>query len=346
MPGDGIGPEVTAVALRVLSAVAARRGIDCTVGEAVLGGVAIESFGDPLPQATLDQARTADAVLVGAVGGPQWDGLPFDQNPGGGGLLRLRRELDLYANLRPVRVARRSDGPVDLLIVREATGGLYFGTRGSGGSGENRSAYDTMEYSAHQIRRVVERACEFARERRGRITSVDKANVLASSRLWREVAEEVFSKQTDLEADHLHVDNCAAQLMIAPQQFDVIVTENLFGDILSDQAAALEGSLGFAASANLGNGDAALYEPVHGSAPDIAGTGTANPSAAIRSVALMLHYSLGRPDLAHEVDSALAAVMARGMTTLDTAQSAETALSTQQFGDLVVEELASRASRE
>lgn len=346
MPGDGIGPEVMAVALDVMYAMAKLHAIDCDVIEADLGGIAIERFGTPLPDTTLESARAADAVLVGAVGGPKWDGLPFHENPGGGGLLRLRHELDLYANLRPVRTVGHSGQHIDLLIVREATGGLYFGRRGSTGTGEQRSAFDTMAYSAPQIRRVLERACGFASERGGRITSVDKANVLASSRLWRDVAEEVFELHLDLDSDHLHVDNCAAQLVIAPEQFDVIVTENLFGDILSDQAAALEGSLGFAASANLGEGSAALYEPVHGSAPDIAGQGIANPSAAIRSVALMFRYSLGRPDLASQLDSALETVLASGAVTADVAGRSGASFTTGAFGALVLEELHSSARGE
>lgn len=338
MPGDGIGPEVIRVALDVLRTVSESHRIELDISEADLGGIAIDRFGTPLPEATLEAARAADAVLVGAVGGPKWDGLPFHENPGGGGLLRLRRELDLYANLRPVRTVNRVGQPIDLLIVREATSGLYFGRRESSGTGDRRAAFDTMRYTALQVQRVVERACGFARQRRGRVTSVDKANVLASSKLWRDVAGEVFESNADLAVDHMHVDNCAAQLMIAPEQFDVIVTENLFGDILSDQAAALEGSLGFAASANLGEG-VALYEPVHGSAPDIAGLGIANPTAAIRSVAMMLQYSLGRPDLAQQIDSALEAVMAGGAATADVPGQAERTLTTSAFGALVLEAL-------
>lgn len=339
MPGDGIGPEVTRVALDVFEAIAHTHGIAYEIDEADLGGIAIERFGTPLPETTLAQARSADAILVGAVGGPKWDMLPFAENPGGGGLLRLRHELDLYANLRPVRTVGHHGQLVDLLIVREATGGLYYGPRGSRGAGEQRVAFDTMEYSAAQVRRVVERACEFAMERSARITSVDKANVLTSSRLWRDVAHEVFEGRPDLQADHMHVDNCAAQLVIAPEQFDVIVTENLFGDILSDQAAALEGSLGFAASANLGSHGNALYEPVHGSAPDIAGQGIANPSAAIRSVALMLQYSLGRADLARKLDSALQTVLSGNSVTADTAGGAKKVVSTRAFGELVLGEI-------
>ncbi len=296
LPGDGIGPEVTAAAERVLAALAP----DLELEAHLFGGAAIHAAGDPLPPDTLAAARGADAVLMGAVGAPEFDGAEIRPEQG---LIRLRGELDVYANLRPARV----DG-VDLLVVRELVGGLYYGARGVR---EDGTVFDTMEYRPDQVERIARRGFELARSRRSHVTSVDKANVLDTSRMWREVVVRVHADYADVELDHMLVDNCGLQLVIAPDRFDVILTENTFGDILSDVAAGMTGGLGLAASASLGDGRPGIFEPVHGSAPDIAGRGLANPAAMLRSAALMLAHGLDRPEesarLEAAVDDALAA---------------------------------------
>jgi 3-isopropylmalate dehydrogenase len=291
LPGDGIGPEVMGAAARVLRALLP----DVALDERLLGGAAIHATGSPLPPDTVAACRGADAVLLGAVGLPEFDAAAVRPEQG---LIGLRRELDVYANLRPAR-----DGQVDLLIVRELVGGLYYGARGRRDDG---SAFDTCEYHPSQIERVARRAFELARTRpRRHVTSVDKANVLETSRLWREVVERVARDYANVELEHMLVDNAAMQLVLAPARFDVLLTENTFGDILSDEAAALTGGLGLAASASLGDARPGLFEPVHGSAPDIAGRGIANPAAMLRSVALMLAYGLDRPELATALDAAV-----------------------------------------
>jgi 3-isopropylmalate dehydrogenase len=295
LPGDGIGPEVTGAAARVLAALP----LELKLEERLFGGAAIHATGDPLPEQTLAACRSADAVLLGAVGAPEFDRAEIRPEQG---LIRLRRELDVYANLRPAR----SDG-IDLLIVRELVGGLYYGARGRR---EDGTVYDTCEYHPDQIERAARRAFEIARARRGRLTSVDKANVLATSQLWREVVERVSADYPDVELEHLLVDNCGMQLVLAPGRFDVLLTENTFGDILSDVAAGVTGGLGLAASASLGDAGPGIFEPVHGSAPDIAGTGAANPAAMLRSAALMLLYGLDEPDLARELERAVERALA------------------------------------
>jgi 3-isopropylmalate dehydrogenase len=290
LPGDGIGPEVTSAALRVLSALP----VEATVAEFAFGGQAIREHGDPLPDETLAGCRAADAVLLGAVGLPEFDGAPVRPEQG---LIRLRGELDVYANLRPTR-----GGPIDLLIVRELVGGLYFGASGRRPDG---SAFDTCEYSPAQIERITRRAFELARERHGLVTSVDKANVLETSRLWREVVSRVAADYPDVRLAHMLVDNAGLQLVVDAAQFDVIVTENTFGDILSDVAAGTAGGLGVAASASLGDSGPGIFEPVHGSAPDIAGRGVANPAAALRSLALLLRHAAGDTALADALDEAV-----------------------------------------
>jgi 3-isopropylmalate dehydrogenase len=294
LPGDGIGPEVMAAGRRVLEAVAA----DLELVEAPIGASAIEDGGDPLPDATLQACLESDAVLMGAVGSLdfRWSGrTPED------GMFALRRSLDVYANLRPFS----GDG-FDLMIVRELVGGLYFGARGERPDGV---VFDTCEYHPDQVERIVRRACEVARTRRGRVTSVDKANVLRTSRMWRDVAGRVAADYDDVVLDHLLVDTAAMRIVQDPGAFDVIVTENTFGDILSDVAAAIAGGLGIAGSASLADDGPGLFEPVHGSAPDIAGKGVANPTAMLRTVALMLEYGLGRGDDAARLDAALDRVM-------------------------------------
>jgi 3-isopropylmalate dehydrogenase len=295
LPGDGIGPEVAAVALRVLRELP----LAVTVDERLFGGAAIDRTADPLPQATLDACLAADGVLLGAVGGPKWDG--GDVRPEQG-LMRLRRGLDVYANLRPAV----GDG-VDLVIVRELVGGLYYGARGVRDDG---TVFDTLEYHPVQIERVARRAFELARTRRGSLTSVDKANVLDTSRLWRRIVTELAGDYPDVELRHALVDSCAMQLVTDPESFDVLVMENTFGDILSDVAAGVTGGLGLAASASLGDNGPGIFEPVHGSAPDIAGTGVANPTAMLRSLALLLEHGLSRPELARAVEAASDAALA------------------------------------
>jgi 3-isopropylmalate dehydrogenase len=328
LPGDGIGPEITDAALRVLD----RLG-DFEYDHQPIGGVAIDEFGTALPDQTLAACRGADAVLLAAVGGPKWDttdpGAPRPEQ----GLLGLRKGLGLYANLRPVRPARalldssplkrdRIEG-TDLLVVRELTGGIYFGDRGRRGD----EAYDTCVYSETEIERIAEVGFRFARTR---VTSVDKANILETSRLWREVVERVAARYPDTELDHLLVDNAAMQLVSRPSSFDVILTENMFGDILSDEAAMLTGSIGMLPSASVGEpGTPGLFEPVHGSAPDIAGTGTANPLAMFGSVAMMLRYGLGREDEAAAVESALDRALDGGLRTADLGGDATTEQATQ-----------------
>jgi 3-isopropylmalate dehydrogenase len=321
LPGDGIGPEVVAEAARVL--VAVDPGL--TLTEHAIGAAAIESFGDPLPAATLEACRNADAVLMGAVGSGDYAWAA--RNPEDG-MFALRRELDVYANLRP----STGDG-IDLMIVRELIGGLYFGARGTRPDG---TVFDTCEYHPDQVRRVVRKGFELARGRSGKLTSVDKANVLATSRMWRGIAEEMAAEFPDVTLDHLLVDTAAMRMVQDPTQFDVIVTENTFGDILSDIAAALTGGLGEAASACLSDGAPGLFEPVHGTAPDIAGQGIANPTATIRSAALLLEHGLGRPEAAERLNDALDRVTATGGT-----PDQGGTWTTSQLGDALIAELAS-----
>jgi 3-isopropylmalate dehydrogenase len=294
LPGDGIGPEVLGAAKRALAVL----GPDLELEERPFGGAAILASGTPLPAETLDACRAADAVLLAAVGLPEFDGAGVRPEQG---LIALRRELDVYANLRPARRAG-----VDLLVVRELVGGLYYGASGTRADG---TVFDTCEYHPSQVERIARRAFELARARGRRVASVDKANVLETSRMWRRVVTEVAERYPDVELEHVLVDTAAMQLVQAPERFDVIVTENTFGDILSDEAAAVTGGLGLAASASLGDGGPGMFEPVHGSAPDIAGRGVANPAAMLRSAALMLEHGLGRPELAarlsHAVDTTL-----------------------------------------
>jgi 3-isopropylmalate dehydrogenase len=321
LPGDGIGPEVVAEAARVLAVVVP--GLELT--EHAIGAAAIDRFGDPLPDATLEACRTADAVLMGAVGSGDyaWSA----RNPEDG-MFALRRELDVYANLRP----STGEG-IDLMIVRELVGGLYFGARGTRPDG---TVFDTCEYHPDQVTRVVRQGFELARARSGRLTSVDKANVLATSRMWRGIADEMAAEFPDVTLDHLLVDTAAMRMVQDPTQFDVIVTENTFGDILSDIAAALTGGLGEAASACLGDGAPGLFEPVHGTAPDIAGQGVANPTATIRSAALLLEHGLGLPEVAARLNAALDRVNARGGT-----PDQGGTWTTTQLGDELLAELSS-----
>jgi 3-isopropylmalate dehydrogenase len=323
LAGDGIGPEVVGEARRLVDALAPGHGLAMTWEEHLVGGIAIDETGTALPEPTLSACRAADAVLLGAVGGPKWDTTDPDRPRPEQGLLGLRAGLGLFANLRPVRpwpalydaspLRRERIAGTDLLVVRELTGGLYFGDRGREGD----RAYDTCVYTRGEVRRVAERAVAAARERRGRVTSVDKANVLETSRLWRDEVMAVAAEHPDVAVDHMLVDNAAMQLVSRPAEFDVIVTENLFGDILSDEAAMITGSIGMLPSASLGAGGAGLYEPVHGSAPDIAGRGVANPVATCLSAAMMLRFSLGAPAAADRIEAAVAAALDAGARTPD-----------------------------
>ncbi|MEM8930302.1 MAG: 3-isopropylmalate dehydrogenase [Acidobacteriota bacterium] len=345
LPGDGVGPEVTTAALRVLDAVAAIEGFTVAVEEHLVGGAAIDATGSPLPDATLDACRRADAILLGAVGGPKWSDPNAPVRPEQG-LLALRRELGLFANLRPVQVqpALRAAAPlrpelldgVDLLVVRELTGGIYFGERREEVDGV---AHDTMTYSAAEIERVARVAFEAARRRGGRLLSVDKANVLASMRLWRRTVEQLADDYPDVELEHGLVDSVAMRLVTAPASFDVVLAGNLFGDILSDEAAVLAGSLGLLPSASLGSDGPGLYEPVHGSAPDIAGQGVANPIAAVLSVALMLRHSLDRPQAATRIDRAVETALDRGVRTADLVGSDDEIATTTAMGEAIVDAL-------
>ncbi len=323
LPGDGIGPEVTAQAVQVLEVVARCLGISLQYKEAPIGGAAYDLTGDPLPPETVALCRGADAVLLGAVGGAQWDALPPDKRPETG-LLGIRAALGLFANLRPARIfpALKEVSPlknaiikdVDVLVVRELTGGIYFGDKGRTMKSGALAAFDTMLYTVPEVERVAHAAFRLARQRQNRLTSIDKANVLEVSRLWRETVSRVAAHYPDVTLTHMYVDNAAMQLVRDPAQFDVIVTGNLFGDILSDEAAMIAGSIGMLPSASLGDGSFGLYEPVHGSAPDIAGQNKANPLAAILSVAMMLRYTFDMPVPAAAIEDAVAASLSAGRT--------------------------------
>jgi 3-isopropylmalate dehydrogenase len=331
LPGDGIGPEVVAVARELVDAVAPDHGLSVSWREHLVGGASIDAHGTALADEVLEACAASDAVLLGAVGGPRWDttdpGAPRPEQ----GLLGLRAGLGLYANLRPVRpwpalydaspLRRERIEGTDLLVVRELTGGLYFGERGR----EPARAYDTCVYTLGEVERLAEWGFRAAEGRRGKVTSVDKANVLETSRLWREQVTRTAAAHPDVELEHMLVDNAAMQLVNRPADFDVIVTENLFGDILSDEAAMITGSIGLLPSASLGSGTLGLYEPVHGSAPDIAGTGVANPIATCLSAAMMLRYSLGASEAAARIEAAVDAILADGARTRDLGGDLDTA---------------------
>ena len=342
LAGDGVGPEVTAEAVRVLQAVAARYQHEFTLHPAPFGGAAIDLCGDPLPADTLSACRDADAVLLGAIGGPKWSSPQAAVRPEQG-LLRLRRELGVYANLRPVTLHPALRGAstlksevlegVDLIFVRELTGGIYFGAK----SRTHDTASDVCSYTVAEIERIVRVAARLAQARRGRLTSIDKANVLETSRLWREVTERLVRAEfPDLKLEHMLVDSAAMHLIRRPRDFDVAVTENMFGDILTDEASMLAGSLGLLPSASLGDGKRGLYEPIHGSAPDIAGQGIANPVGAILSAALLLRLSLGLTREAAAVETAVSEAITAGVLTPDIAAASQPAATTSEFGTAVI----------
>ncbi len=351
LPGDGIGLEVTREAVRVLRHVAGKFNHGLHLAEGLLGGIAIHKTGSPFPQATADLAVKADATLMGAVGLPEFDNSPPSQRPEAG-LLGIRKTLGVYANLRPVRTYKAliDSSPLknhlvegtDMIIVRELTGGIYYGTpRGITGEGAEERAVNTMAYTRPEIERVTRMAFHLARGRRKKVTSVDKSNVLENSQLWRKVVLEVAPEFPDIALDHLLVDNCAMQLVLNPRRFDVIVTENMFGDILSDEGAVLAGSIGMLPSASIGNRKESgawvgLFEPVHGSAPDIAGQNKANPLGAIGSVAAMLEYSFGLVEEAAAVNKAIETVLDSGRVTADL-RPAGTPATTEQVGEAICE---------
>ena len=349
IPGDGIGPEIIEQALKVLDAISRKYNVKFTFKETLMGGVAIDKSGMPLPEETLKVCMESDAVLLGAVGGEKWDNLPGHLRPEAG-LLGIRKALGVFANLRPailfpqLKEASTLKGEVlgdglDIMVVRELTGGLYFGDKGREGQGDSMKAWDTMEYSSREIERIVRVAFELARKRNKKLTSVDKANVLESSRLWREVVLAVAPDYPEVELKHMDVDNAAMQLIRNPKQFDVIVTENMFGDILSDEASMLTGSLGMLPSASLGDKNPGIYEPIHGSAPDIAGQDKANPIATIMSVAMMLRYSFDMFDGAADIERAVSSVLDMGYRTGDIMEPGMKEIGTDRMGSLIAQEI-------
>lgn len=347
LKGDGIGPEIVAEALKVLEAVAQRFGHHFAYNFLDIGGCAIDAHGTPLPQETTDGCLEADAVLLGAVGGPKWDTLPGAERPEKG-LLGIRKALGLYCNLRPSKLfpqladaspLRKDivDAGIDMMVVRELTGGVYFGAHTTETVNGERVATDVMPYSETEIRRIVRMAFETARKRRKGVTSVDKANVLDTSRLWRAVAEEIAPEYPDVTFSNMLVDNCAMQLVKNPSQFDVIVTENMFGDILTDEASMITGSIGMIPSASLGDGTGGLYEPIHGSAPDIAGQNKANPIGTILSAAMLLQYAFGLSEESRAVEEAVSAVLDKGLRTGDMLCAGCTPVSCSEMGDAIAE---------
>lgn len=346
LPGDGIGPEVVAEGVKILNAIGEKYSHEFEFTSALAGGIAIDETGNPLPDESLEACRQSDAVLLGAVGGPKWSDPKASVRPEQG-LLKLRKELGLFANIRPVKIypalvdastlKREVVEQVDMVIVRELTGGIYFGQpQGRRDNDQGRAAVDTMYYTEAEIGRLMRVSFDLARQRRKKVTSVDKANVLASSRLWREVAHEVAAEYPDVECEDILVDACSMYLIRRPGDFDVIATGNMFGDILSDEASMLAGSMGMLPSASLAEGKFGLYEPIHGSAPDIAGLGIANPLATILSAAMMLRITLGLANEAEVIEQAVETILAEGYRTADLAIPGEDTVGTTQMGDLVV----------
>lgn len=349
LPGDGIGPDIIAEALKVLDLIGEKYGHSFLYTEADLGGIALDRHGEPLPQVTVDTCKGSDAVLLGAVGGPKWDTLPGNKRPEAG-LLGIRAALGLYANLRPAVIygALKDASPlkteiisngIDIMVIRELTGGIYFGKRGRLDSEGGEAAFDTEMYNVSEIKRIAKVGFETAMKRGKKLMSVDKANVLESSRLWRQVVEEVAKEYPEVALSHMYVDNAAMQLVRNPAQFDVILTSNIFGDILSDEASMITGSIGMLPSASVGSSKLGLYEPIHGSAPDIAGQDKANPIATILSVAMMLRYSLDLTDEANAIEKAVQDVLNSGYRTADIASSGTKVVGTKEMGRLLREHM-------
>lgn len=348
LPGDGIGPEVMDEAIKVLGAVQKKFSFDLAYEYADVGGIAIDNHGEALPSSTLQICENSDAVLFGSVGGPKWESLPPEQQPERAALLPLRKHFELFCNFRPARVfpsltaacPLRADivgEGFDILCVRELTSGIYFGTpKGREGEGPDERAFDTMGYKRSEIQRIARMAFEAARQRKGKVTSVDKANVLTTMVLWREVVVEVAAEYPDVALNHIYVDNATMQLVRDPHQFDVLLCGNMFGDIVSDEAAMLTGSMGLLASASLNTEKFGLYEPAGGSAPDIAGRGIANPIAQILSAAMMLRYSLGLSEAADAIDNAVETTLEKGICTVDIAVDKSSAVNTCEMGDAIV----------
>ena len=345
VPGDGIGPDVVAEAVKVLDIVGEKYGHQFQYTTVLAGGSAIDAMGECLPRDTVDVCKSSDAVLLGAVGGPKWDTLPGDQRPEKA-LLGLRKELGLFANIRPALLFEELaeacplkpeiiKGGLDIVVVRELTGGIYFGERGYKVTELGRAAYDVEQYAEEEVRRIAIVAFDMAMKRNKKLTSVDKANVLESSRLWRSVLTEVSWNYPEVELNHMYIDNAAMQLVRNPRQFDVIVTSNIFGDILSDEASMITGSIGMLPSASLARQNFGMYEPIHGSAPDIAGQNKANPMATILSVAMMLRYTFGLSQEADAVEAAVKSVLAAGHRTADIAGPGQAPIGTKEAGDLI-----------
>jgi len=347
LPGDGIGPEITAEAVKVLEALKASDGLELNMTEDLVGGAAYDAHGVPLTDETMAKAHAADAVLLGAVGGYKWESLDISVRPEKG-LLRLRSEMELFANLRPAflypQLASASTlkpevvAGLDILIVRELTGGIYFGQPRGVRTLDNgeRQGYNTYVYSESEVKRIAHVAFQAAMKRNKKLTSVDKANVLEVTEMWREIIDELAPQYPEVEVNHMYVDNAAMQLVLNPKQFDVMVTGNMFGDILSDEASMLTGSIGMLASASLDANNKGMYEPSHGSAPDIAGQNLANPLATILSAAMMLRYSLGREDLAVKIEDAVGKVLDQGLRTGDINSEGMTQVTCSEMGDAVV----------
>ncbi len=339
--GDGIGPEIAEEGIKALDVISQKYGHDFKYTDVDAGGIAIDKFGDPLPEASLEECKASDAVLLAAVGGEKWDDMPVDKRPEKG-LLRLRGGMELFANLRPAIIySELKDAcplkdeiigdKLDILVIRELTGDVYFGEKG----GDDKRMYDIMNYNDWEVERIAKVAFGIARGRGGKVMSVDKANVLATSRLWRAVVTRTAEQYPDVELSHMYVDNAAMQLVRNPRQFDVILTGNLFGDILSDEASMITGSIGMLPSASIGSGTLGMYEPIHGSAPDIAGKGIANPIAMILSCAMMLRHSLGLETEAAAIEAAVRSVIASGLRTADIASGGEF-VSTREMGAAIV----------
>lgn len=349
LPGDGIGPDIISESLEVLKLIGRKYGHAFQLTEADLGGIAIDRHGVPLPQSTIDACKSSDAVLLGAVGGPKWDTVPGNLRPEAG-LLGIRAALGLYANLRPAIIygALKDASPlkseiisngIDIMVIRELTGGIYFGKRGRLETEGGEAAFDTEMYNRTEVERIARVGFETAMKRGRKLMSVDKANVLESSRFWRQVVEEVAKEYPEVALSHMYVDNAAMQLVRNPAQFDVVLTSNIFGDILSDEASMITGSIGMLPSASLGATKLGLYEPIHGSAPDIAGQDKANPIATILSVAMLLRYSLDLPAEAEAIEAAVTKVLEKGCRTGDIASAGTTVVGTKEMGRIIREEL-------